>query len=36
MKNAVRVARQAAEAQVLASIQEDIARRLAQPATAQA
>jgi glycerol-3-phosphate acyltransferase PlsX len=36
MKNAVRVARQAAEAQVLASIQEDIARRLAEPAAAQA
>jgi hypothetical protein len=32
----VRVARQAVEANVLASIQEEIARRLAQPAPAQA
>jgi len=36
MKNAVRVARQAVEAKVLASIQDDIARRLTQPVPAQA
>ncbi len=35
IKNAVRVARQAVEADVLTSIQADIARRLAQPAPAQ-
>jgi glycerol-3-phosphate acyltransferase PlsX len=34
MKNAVRVARQAVDAQVLASIQDDIARRLARPVPA--
>ncbi len=35
IKNAVRVARQAVEAGVLTSIQDDIARRLAQPVPAQ-
>lgn len=35
IKNAVRVARQAVEAGVLISIQDDIARRLAQPVLAQ-